>query len=62
MRVDKKFAPVTLTIETEEDKSFLLEIIKRAGRQYMAKGFFSSPRRHQDSFMQKCEYLERQIL
>jgi len=61
VRVDKKFAPVTLTIETEEDKRFLLDILKRAGQQYMANGIFFSQRKHQDSFMQKLDHLEGQI-
>ena len=62
MRVDKKFAPITLTIETEEDKSFLLEIIDKATRYHMTSGKrFLSPRKYEDSFPQKCIYLEGMI-
>lgn len=62
MRVDKKFAPIIITIETEEDKTFLLEVINKACRYYLSHGsIFCSPRKDEDAFIQKCTYFERQI-
>lgn len=61
MRVDKKFAPITFTIETEEDKDLILNILSRARQHYLSGRLFFSMKNCSDSFVQKCDYLERQI-
>ena len=60
MRVDKKFAPVTITIEYEEEVKFLIEVLRRAQNEYRGHGLWGC-RKDNDSFMQKCNYLEGKL-
>ena len=60
MRVDKKFTPITLTIEYEEEVKFLLEILRRAQDNYNDRGLWGR-RKYEDPFMQKCRYLEERL-
>ena len=59
MRVDKKFAPLTLTIETEEDKHIILNILEAAYRKRTEHWF---GRTHQgDKLVSQIEYLMEKL-
>ena len=60
MRVDKKFAPVTITIEYEDEVKFFIEILRRAQNDYTSHGMWGR-RKYDDPFMTKCRYLEERL-
>ena len=60
MKVDKKFAPITITIEYEEELDFFYDLIRKARElQVQRRGWLS--RKSDDSFIQKCNYLEGKL-
>jgi hypothetical protein len=63
MRIDRSFAPITVIIETEHDKAFMLEVIDKALQQRDSeRGVLSRFRPlHEDSFYQKAQYFRKQI-
>ena len=59
MRVDKKFAPITITLEYEDERELMLEVLRRARQQYLSSKMFFLRKCNSDSFAQKCDYLEK---
>ena len=57
MKVDKKFAPITITLETEEDKTFILEVLYKA-EFYRRDSWWTMNRQDSDSFSQKWRWVE----
>lgn len=62
MKVNKQFAPVTITLEYEEEVSLVIEILRRAKNDYLrSAGNWLSGHKYTDSFVQKCNYLENRL-
>lgn len=61
MRVDKKFAPITITIENEDEKKFLIDLINSVLHEYNSRYFNFINRSSRSSFIQKCEYFKDMI-
>lgn len=59
MRVDKKFAPMTLTIETAEDKHTILNILEAAYLKRTDSFFGRNP--HGDILVSQIEYLMEKL-
>ena len=61
MKVNKHFAPVTIKLEYEEDLEFFKNVLRMARELHcQRRGFFSLPKNN-DSFYEKCLFMEKRL-
>lgn len=63
MRITRKFTPITIELEFEEDIEFFSTIIKDAQQYYMSHGsLFTRQRRFTDNYMKKTSVILEKFL
>ena len=64
MRINKEFAPITIQIQSSEDKELILRMIDLALQQYNAtreSWFLGGEKLYNDSFYQRVQYIRKEL-
>jgi len=65
MKINRSFAPLTLSIESKEDQELILKVIDLALQQYSTTRepwFLGGEKLYSDSFYQKVQYIRKGIV